>query len=1512
MARDTETERETRRERERDGERETATTMECFMTLLHMCFSLFKFSSPSSAGAGASAADDVGGAAADDNGAGASAADDVGGAAADDNGADNPPLRGKYDVFISFRGEDTRFNITSHLHAALVQRKIETYIDYNLQRGEEIGPALLGAIEKSTLSVIIFSQNYASSTWCLEELVHILKCKKNSGQIVIPIFYDINPSDIRQQRGSYARAFAQLKKRFYDSIDKVQKWRDALTTAANLAGFDYSEKSRTEAEADLIKKVVDDIWTRLKCESSCNLEGLVGIESRIEQIESLLDIHLQDACITVGIWGMGGIGKTTLAETVFHRLSSKFEARCFLRNVRENLEQPNGLDHLEKTLLKEILKEEGLSIGLTFVRERLIRTKVLIVLDDVSDSMQMGRLAANRLQFGTGSRIIITSRDRRTFRQTVEEDKIYEVEGLKPDDALHLFRSHAFKNNNTPTIDFKELPEKVVDYAGGIPLAIITLGSLFVNCKSKAEWEDELNKLKQFPDENIQRVLRLSYDRLGKNDKEIFLDVACFHKGKHVEYVKKMLNIRGFCAAAGIRALIDASLISIDSTWVEMHDLIQDMGRTIVYEQCKDPCKRNRLFNDEDVYHVLESNRGTRHVQAILIKCWQTEKRPLKRADFKVMFNLEMLIVYSEPLGNYSTLTTSLDLPNSLRYLYWYRYPWESLPSNFTPENLVELHMPYSRVNQRLVNLEVINLQYSRNLTEVPNLFGSPKIGHINLHGCESLVEIPSYFQHLDKLTYLDLGRCTSCPISLPNSLRYLHWDQYPLKSLPSKFSPENLVELHMPNSRVKHLWKEDKRLVNLKVINLQCSSNLIEVPNLSRSKKIGHINLHGCKSLVEIPSYFQHLDKLTYLDLGSCTSLISLTNICKLKSLKFLNLSWCSKLESFPEIAVPIKHLESPILNKTAIQELHSSIKFLPALERIDLRGCRRLLSIPKSICELKSLVSLDLKWCSMFYRFPQILEPMEHLQSLNLETTAVEKLPSSIGNLIGLHTLDLGMCKNLKVVSRSIYKLTNLKNLSFYACRKLKKLPSNSVGLPSLELLNLSRSGLLGIPDGLVCTTSLYSLDLSRSMIRNLPASIKQASPLSTLRLIGCKWLQSLPELPLVDSLKAHGGTSLKTVSSSRTTHYTQGGDKYQYFGGGLDFSNCRNLDDNARSNIMDYAQLRIMQVLIASSKLREEEEEEENDDEEHYDDHEYYSYWRPSVSVVCPGKEIPGWFSYQNEESSVKIKLRQDWFRTGLLGFALAVVVSWKLNCQLNRMVIRARFNAKFMGESHEMFTSQFHISLVDWKLNDYRYDQHHVYLWDMTFISEEVAKKCYPDVCKHANEASVEFCLVVGDSSEPTSYMKVEKCGICPLYAEDAERFKFDHVIIRGVPEAKRVIVSGEPEEEEEIRHDDFEASDPKDSGSSDESEEEASGSGIDNSADLLVHQSYRETSLMDLKPMRVKSLKPMLFKSLKSTWNEVHRPYYYCPRHSVEYEGEEEEERRAREFHEGNFTWKWIK
>nr|GFA19476.1 TMV resistance protein N-like [Tanacetum cinerariifolium] len=141
-----------------------------------------------------------------------------------------------YDVFLSFRGEDTRKNFVDHLYSALSERLIDTYKDdEKLPRGDSIGPSLLKAIEESQMAVIIFSKNYADSSWCLDELQYIMKCRDERGQIVMPIFYDVEPSEVRKQKGQFGQGFAKHES---ENNKKVESWRNALVAVANLAGWE--------------------------------------------------------------------------------------------------------------------------------------------------------------------------------------------------------------------------------------------------------------------------------------------------------------------------------------------------------------------------------------------------------------------------------------------------------------------------------------------------------------------------------------------------------------------------------------------------------------------------------------------------------------------------------------------------------------------------------------------------------------------------------------------------------------------------------------------------------------------------------------------------------------------------------------------------------------------------------------------------------------------------------------------------------------------------------------------------------------------------------------------------------------------------------------------------------------------------------------------------------------------------------------------------------------------------
>ncbi|XP_057990184.1 disease resistance-like protein DSC1, partial [Hevea brasiliensis] len=361
---------------------------------------------------------------------------------------------------------------------------------------------------------------------------------------------------------------------------------------------------------------------------------------------------------------------------------------------------------LRDKIIEQLLGEKNLCINTpqlpAFIKRRLRSKKVVIAFDDVDDPNLLNLLAGDCDLYHNGSRIIVTSRDRHLLKSVCDEDYIYEVEKLIDDEALCLFSLYAFKQNH-PKNQFVNLSKRLITFAQGNPLALRILGSNLCD-KEIEEWESELKKLKEIPDVNIQAVLKTSYDGLEHDEKCTFLDIACFFKGEPLDHVERILEGCGFFPGIAISRLIDKSLINVSDGKVGMHDLLQQMGKEIVYEESKQPRGRSRLWNYKDICHVLTTETGTENVEGILLDMPANEYLKLRSTAFKKMYNLRFVKLSNDPFSKEGQVLLPRNdleiLQEQLRYLHWGKYPLKSLPLNFCAKYLVELHMPGSKLIQ--------------------------------------------------------------------------------------------------------------------------------------------------------------------------------------------------------------------------------------------------------------------------------------------------------------------------------------------------------------------------------------------------------------------------------------------------------------------------------------------------------------------------------------------------------------------------------------------------------------------------------------------------------------------------------------------------------------------------------------------------------------------------------------------------------------------------------------------
>ncbi|PWA43679.1 disease resistance protein (TIR-NBS-LRR class) [Artemisia annua] len=523
----------------------------------------------------------------------------------------------RYDVFLSFSGEDTRKTFVDHLYDALQRQGIHTFKDdESLNKGKRINDELLVSIEESRFYVIVFSKNYASSSWCLNELVKIMECQRMSQHIAFPVFFDVDPSEVRQQHGLVGKALALHKNEL-----QVEKWREALKEAANLSGWDL-RKTANGHEAQVIKFIVEQVALELRSATMDVDENLIGMEPRMQELQASLEIGSHDVRM-IGLKGMGGAGKTTLARAIFDKVSIHFEATSFIENVREvSKASLSGLLSLQRQVLSDLLMDRSninsVHDGKNMMKKKLRDKKVLVVLDDVDRKDQLQALAGELNWFKTGSRIIITTRDEQVL--TAHRVKlIHDVLLLTDKEAIRLFSRHAF-GKDVPVQEYEKQSLEVVRYAAGLPLTIEVLGS-FLCGKDKLEWIDALARLKKIPLKETLEKLELSYESLEDDYKEIFLDVACLLKGWMKDNAIKMLESCGLHARNGLRVLEQRSLINLYGEVIDMHDHLAELGKNIVRRlHPDDPYKHSRLWMQEEIEDVLASDLGTEATRCIDMK----------------------------------------------------------------------------------------------------------------------------------------------------------------------------------------------------------------------------------------------------------------------------------------------------------------------------------------------------------------------------------------------------------------------------------------------------------------------------------------------------------------------------------------------------------------------------------------------------------------------------------------------------------------------------------------------------------------------------------------------------------------------------------------------------------------------------------------------------------------------------------------------------------------------------
>ncbi|KAL3728973.1 hypothetical protein ACJRO7_033548 [Eucalyptus globulus] len=958
------------------------------------------------------------------------------------------PMESGYEVFLSFRGPDTRRDIADYLYSCLIQ----------------IRPELLQAIKQSDILIPIFSKGYAASPWCLMELV----------QMIMPIFYNVAPSEVRYQTGSYGEAINL----------HINKWR-----------------GKGEFTEEVVRKLLIELKKNYLAVSNC----LVEMDDQVDQIVEKIGEQTTGTKI-VGIYGMGGVGKTTLATIVYNKLSADFDNCCFLSNIRET-----KIVSLQNQLISKVLRMEWPSInsineGITEIKNRLSSKKVLLVLDDVDQNTQLEALVrTGDSWFGRGSKVIITTRNEEVLKYV---DFKLELTEMDFDHALQLFSRHAFRRDYPPA-EYFPLSKKAVEICGHLPLALEIIGSLLAG-KDKNKWNNVLEKLEAIPNKEVKSKLRISFEALETQEQEIFLDVCCFFAGFDVRIVNYMWDSCDFLSGCSLEVLEQRSLIKItkgNRLWV--HNQLRDLGRDIVRERAKE--KQTRVWDHEEAIDVLEIKEGRENVEAISLKFDHQFQDFFEKEESIKFSKLRFLQVDCGDLdeNNVQHFPSAnrfqwnpIKLPK-LRWLSWHKFPILFDFTALSMSKLVILDLSGSKITDEwegwnhlkmAKNLKVLNLTGCRNLRKTPDLSAHGNLERLILEGCTELVQVDRSIGRLKHLVSLNLRGCGKLK-TLPDemgeleTLTELQVDGASITKIPEGKGMEklkilsavscrsltelpygnfgSLIELVLSSSNIRELPNSIEMMKNLRVLRISDSS-LEKLPSALRMLgKLEEIDASKCRYLSgEIPS---EIGRLSFLRILSMTELYltnnlemtcpNLTNLLNLRVL-MLELKYQSPSQLAPSLnwIGGLRKLESLWLDYDSLVTLPSDFNLLSKLRKLGLvvKNLERLPKLPQNLSYflfdgrglmeksinlsyLEKLLELKVRYCEQLIEI-QGLESLKNLQVLDLShLPSLVKLP----NLTGLKKLWRFRIENCPKLVEVRGQLESLETPGLVHCGSLEQLP-------------------------------------------------------------------------------------------------------------------------------------------------------------------------------------------------------------------------------------------------------------------------------------------------------------------------------------------------------------------------------------------------------------------------------------------------------------------------------------